>query len=326
MKLIIDNRPNKHVSFDTVLEFERIISNDVRVSPISFAPKYISVVLYYLWILFDRVHYKNSRVLPVFSDEKSRDKSIGYFVVLMGLDKLKCLPYFLLCERKSVYLFDAWPNRLEKIKQFIKGAGVKNVFISSRQSVERLAESVKGCNFYWVPEGVDINEYLYYPYHAKDIDVLHLGRRYEEFHNIILKPLEAMGRTYLYNKNENGLIFPSRKQLIHGFARSKISICVPCNITNPKRSGDIETMTVRYLQSMASKCIILGHAPAEMISLFGYNPVIEIDMRDPVHQINQILESYCDYFPLIEKNFKTVASSHTWQNRWDQISRILFAN
>jgi hypothetical protein len=324
MKLIIDTQPNKHVSFDTVHEFEQIISRDERISQISFSPKSVSSFLYYLWLLFDRMHYQNSRVLPV--KRKSFDKSVGYFVVMMGLDKRKCLPYFLSNERKSVYLFDAWPNRFEKIKQFVRGAGIKDVFVSSRQAVERLSDSNKGCNFYWVPEGLNVNEYLYYPYDAKDIDILHLGRRYEEYHNVIRNPLEKMRKIYVFNKNEDGLIFPSRNQFIHGFARSKISICVPCSITNPKRSGDIETMTVRYLQSMASKCLVLGHAPAEMISLFGYNPVIEIDMLDPISQINQILDSYCEFIPFIERNFTIVASSHTWQNRWDQIAGILFAN
>ena len=82
-------------------------------------------------------------------------------------------------------------------------------------------------------------------------------------------------------------------------------------------------MTIRYLQSMAAKCLILGHAPKEMIDLFGYNPVVEIEMSDPVGQLQSLLNSFSDYIPLIEKNFNKVASEHTWPHRWQQISSIL---
>ena len=53
-----------------------------------------------------------------------------------------------------------------------------------------------------------------------------------------------------------------RDAFIDGLARSRVSICVPSSVTHPERAGDIETMTIRYLQSMVSKCVVLGRAPA----------------------------------------------------------------
>ena len=128
---------------------------------------------------------------------------------------------------------------------------------------------------------------------------------------------------HLFEEKKGQLIFPTEKDLIDGLARTKISICVPSNITHPERAGDIETMTVRYLQSMASKCLVVGHAPQEMVELFGYNPVVEIDMEKPAEQIRDILENFTDYIPLIEKNYIETLANHTWNDRWQQIRAIM---
>jgi hypothetical protein len=109
---------------------------------------------------------------------------------------------------------------------------------------------------------------------------------------------------------------------INGLARSKVSICFPSSITHPERAGKIETMTIRYLQSMVSKNLIIGKTPEEMITLFGYNPVIEVDMEDPVSQLNEILNNYNEYTGLIEKNYSAVVKDHTWRNRWQSIKEI----
>jgi glycosyltransferase involved in cell wall biosynthesis len=77
---------------------------------------------------------------------------------------------------------------------------------------------------------------------------------------------------------------------------------------------------------MASKCLVLGKAPEEMKQLFGYNPVVEVDMENPSEQIIEILDNYEKYFELIEKNYKTVVENQTWAKRWEQISTILTEN
>jgi hypothetical protein len=118
-------------------------------------------------------------------------------------------------------------------------------------------------------------------------------------------------------------IFPTRKEFIDGLVRSRISIYVPSSTTDPSRSGEIETMTTRYLQSMIAKCLIVGKAPKELIALFGYNPVIEIDMNNPVQQLQSIFEHFSNYIPLIENNFNAVIKHHTWRHRWGKIKSIL---
>jgi hypothetical protein len=136
--------------------------------------------------------------------------------------------------------------------------------------------------------------------------------------------LKKAGKTYVYETEKGKIIFPGREEFVRGLARARVSICVPSSITHPERAGDIETMTIRYLQSIASKCLVLGHAPAEMVELFGYNPVVEIDMSDPVGQVLDILGRYEDYLPLIERNFDRVSREHTWENRWKGMAAVLF--
>ena len=177
---------------------------------------------------------------------------------------------------------------------------------------------------HWIPEGINPESYHFLSLPEKDIDVLQLGRRYNHYHQLIVAPLAQADRVYLYEKEAGQIIFPTRVEYLDALARSRISICVPATLTHPEKAGGIETMTTRYLQSMLSKCLIVGHAPQETIELFGYNPIVEIDEQAPVAQIQFILKNIAEYSPLVEKNYRTVLAHHTWQHRWGQIASVLF--
>jgi len=323
MKLITQ-KSIYHVSLDTVDEFEQIILTDPNINSKNQANRLFSKLLLLIWKTwkkFEGFYWNNKKTNSeptIFPHRKQ------FFSVLMGPYFSKCLLYYFFTAYKNIYLFDAWPKDHNSIIQFVNYFKVNNLFISSSQAVEMIKPKVKETGCYWIPEAINPECYTYYSYKNKSIDVLALGRKYDDYHKKIAPHLHKNNKTYLYEKKEKELIFPSRRELIEGLAKSKLSVCIPSNITHPKeRSGNIETMTVRYLQSMASKCLIIGHAPQEMITLFGYNPVIEIDYKDSENQIISILNNYSDYFPLIEKNYKIVVEHHTWKNRWNQIKRIL---
>jgi hypothetical protein len=74
---------------------------------------------------------------------------------------------------------------------------------------------------------------------------------------------------------------------------------------------------------MMAKCLIIGHAPTEMVDLFGYNPVLEIDTEEPCRQLSNVICRYDDFIPLIERNYQEVLKNHTWDRRWAEISRLL---
>jgi hypothetical protein len=74
-------------------------------------------------------------------------------------------------------------------------------------------------------------------------------------------------------------------------------------------------MTLRYLQSMVSKCLIVGKLPYDMQYLFDYNPVVEIDEQNPAGQLLEILHNFDQYQELIERNYQRVLSHHRWAHR-----------
>ena len=175
----------------------------------------------------------------------------------------------------------------------------------------------------WVPEAITMSDYHFQDYSRKDISVLAFGRRYDEYHDRIVDRLEQENISYLYEKVKKAIVFPTREAFIDGLARTKISICVPSSITHPEKAGKISTMTIRYLQSMASKCLIVGYMPDEMKPLFDYIPIVEIDMSSPAEQLIGILRNFDRYIPLIEKNYAYIQSHHTWEHRWNSIKTAL---
>jgi len=311
------------VSLDTVAEFESAIAFDARVRQARTRNKVISAFPYYSWRVLGKLSRNANYIIKPKPPGEIGSQGPDYFVVLMGLEFRKCFPHFMHSGRKSIYLFDAWPRGHELIAEFVNYWKIDHVFLTSSQAAKRLSASGRSCIYSWIPEGINPELYRQCAYSDKDVDVLQLGRRYDAHHERIARALEQDRRVYLYEKVKGEIIFPTRKEFIDGLARTKISICVPSSITHPERAGDIETMTVRYLQSMVSKCLILGHAPEEMISLFGYNPVVEIDMSDPIRQIRSLLDNFADYIPLIEKNFMAVVEHHTWYQRWRSIASVL---
>jgi len=175
----------------------------------------------------------------------------------------------------------------------------------------------------WMPECVDPSEYdASKPMASRSIDVLELGRRSEDFHNGITEKLSRARRVHLYERAKGDIIFPAKQEMVDGFASAKISVCFPCSVTHPERSGDVEALTYRYLESMASKCLVVGKCPKELIELFGYNPVIELAGAS---QIMEILDEIQDYHCLVERNYHRLLEVGTTRVRVQQLLAHLTA-
>ena len=305
MDLIVHDPGRFHVSLETVWEFEEAISSDPRVrihsSKESVLPQIPNIIWRSLYRLINALSAKN-KAEPT---ESQLSLINDTFVVLMGPNTRKTMPRFLAEGRKSIYLFDAWPHFQERIRLFAEACNLTHLFVSSSQGTEMLAKILKRTSCHWIPEGITPEDYYLAFTPARDIDVLQLGRCYRRYHNLIVDPLEKLGKVYLYEKVPGNVIFPTRLDYVEGLARSKISVCVPIAETHPQIAGGIETMTARYLQSMFSRCLVVGRATKEMIRLFGHNPVVEIDFDNPVDQLRHLLDNLSDYRPLIEKNYRS---------------------
>jgi hypothetical protein len=172
----------------------------------------------------------------------------------------------------------------------------------------------------WVPEAVDPHQFdgtksLV----ERKIDVLELGRKYDQFHDAIRHELERAHKVHRFERVKGQIIFPTATAFKRGLGDSKISVCFPSSITHPERSGDVETVTLRYFESFASKCVVAGHCPRELADLFGYNPVVEIETGRELEQIVDMLENIQNYQPIVENNYKRLLETSTWELRIDAI-------
>jgi hypothetical protein len=317
---------NYHVSQDNVLEFERVILSDSRVNSLDPAASGISTSVHYFFRSVERISHRSdlaihSRVLKKYPVRNRRD----LFAVMLRMDVRKGMPFFFSSGRKALYLFDAWPNTHEAIRETLEAWKIEQVFVSSSQAADLLGKSIPGCKFNWIPEGVNPDSYHFLPYGEKDIDVLEFGRKYNDYHALITSSLERVGKKHLFEREKGKIVFLTWQGFVEGLARSKVSICFPSSLTRPEEVSNIETMTARYLQSMLSKCLIVGFAPREMIGLFGYDPVIGVDWSDPAGQLLDILDHFSDYIPLIEKNYEHARKDQNWQKRWEAIASVLFS-
>jgi hypothetical protein len=241
------------------------------------------------------------------------------FVSFMSYSEFKVFPC---CYWTEIipYCFDCWPQHYDRWLSLFKRHRVRVAFFSARQSAAHFAETYPRMKSVWLPEATDPTQYSSArSLLERDIDVLELGRRNSAFHSRVRESLARTGRVHLYERVKGEIIFPSREGLIDGLGRARISICFPCSLTHPERSGPIETVTHRYFESIASKCLIVGHAPAELTDLFGYNPVIEAEDGREFEQIDSILNNLSSFEALVERNYKRLLQVGTWTVRVEEI-------
>uniref|UniRef100_UPI002614DD2D glycosyltransferase n=1 Tax=Flavobacterium sp. TaxID=239 RepID=UPI002614DD2D len=249
----------------------------------------------------------------------NKKKQTINFSLLMGASFGSLIPHVFFSNANYAYMYDAWPRFHDDIVKKAKRMNIKMIFFSSHQVTKLFNKLNSGIKGVWVPEGIKVEDYSYVPFNLKDIDVLEFGRKYDVYHDKIAPVLKANNYLHLFEKQRGDVVFKSRFDFLNGLAKSKISICIPSNITHPERAEGISCMTLRYLQSMSSKCLIVGILPDEMKYLFDYQPIIEIDIENAASQILDILANYESYFPLIERNYAEIQKFHTWDIRLEEI-------
>lgn len=227
-------------------------------------------------------------------------------------------------------IWDAWPVYWKKTFGSLKRLKVRTCFCSSGQVAATIREKL-GINAVWIPEGIDIQTYPRQPQPlgSRNIDVFELGRRYEKYHTVIEELIdEGMIKSYAGKKNDadgniTELAFPTAQSLIEGMYDSKCVICFPRCMSHPQVAGNIETLTIRYWESMLAGCLMIGHAPRELVDLIGYNPVIEVDWSDPRTQLREILSDIGMYDGLVRKNRESALAHASWDSRMEIIRKTL---
>lgn len=304
IKVIDYLSPDSPSFMDTVKEFYDMVSKDPGVRMIRYDYKR-NIFTKLFTVLTNKFLFRCS--YPFFNNARP------YFSMIMGMGYGGSLNKMIFKKNTSVYLFDVWPATYPFFEYFFRKMRFRNVFLSSRSATFYFNDRISLTKFRWIPEGIDVNSYFFVDYSKKDIDILQFGRKYENVHQDIVNRNERF--SYLYQKGSEKL-FITNADFKQALARTKISLCFPATATHPEKAGGISTMTARYLQSMASKCLVVGIMPDEMKELFDYMPIVEINLDNPYRHLEDILEHYENYHGLIERNYECVRRFHSWGNRW----------
>lgn len=222
-------------------------------------------------------------------------------------------------------IFDCWETNWTFWERTMKRGRVRTAMFTSSQAAEEMSQRMPGLRAIWVPEAIELSDYkLGGALSERSIGLLEIGRSFERFNQVIREPLAKSGVKHLYSLE--GHVFPTRKELAEGLADARAVLCYPRSITHPGHAGKVETITLRYFETMAAGAIVVGHAPAELVKLFGYNPVVEIDPEGGAASASALLEVINapeQYQELVDSNTKRLAEVGTWQTRVQDLLAVL---
>jgi hypothetical protein len=219
---------------------------------------------------------------------------------------------------------DCWPPAYGRWEKFFRRNRIQTALLTARQSAEHFASLFPNMHSLWLAEAVSPDQYRHdTPLAQRKIHVLELGRNWDDYHSRIERPLQQLGRKHLYEPAPGKLIFAGREALVAGLADSIISICFPQSLTHPQRAGNVETVTLRYFETIASKCVPVGRAPKELIDLFGFNPMIEVDLTHAPDQLEQIISNPAKYQEMVDRNYDRLLEVGTWDVRVRQMLQML---
>ncbi len=189
------------------------------------------------------------------------------------------------------WIFDCWGPQFPAWERALRSQRCRLAFFSARAAADHFRNVIPGLDCRWLPEACDPARYSPgTPLHQRAIHVLELGRKHEPVHNAIRGPLEQAGKKHIYSLDgANTVLFSGVEALYAGLGDTAVALCYPKTVTHPAAAGGVETLTQRYFEVMGSGALAVGVSPAELRDLFGFDPVIPIDMRDPAGQLLEIL-------------------------------------
>jgi len=217
-------------------------------------------------------------------------------------------PYFFTRQIVPI-MWDLWPEFYKPFARCIKMRKIKLCFCTSSQGVDRMQKLCPATKFVWMPEGLDVSSYpMGGALVDRPVDLFSFGR--------VAKLYDKKLREYKYHRSMmiNGDGGSTFDDLTSNLRSAKITICFPQCDTAPEKAGDVETLTQRYWECMASGTLIVGRAPRELIDICGYNPVIEIQ-DNMCQKLDDILAHIEDWQDLADRNRRTAEGKGDWRHR-----------
>lgn len=217
------------------------------------------------------------------------------------------------------FLWDVWPDNFDKTFTWLRSHNVKTAIFTSSQVAEMVRERFPGMNVLDITEGIDVEGYLKgLTLKERDIDFLEYGREIDD----IIRYDVYDKLNFVSGKNDGKPIF-SHEDLIRNLSNAKVVAAYPKSWTNPDEAGGIETLTQRYWECMLSRCVMIGHAPQELVGLTGYNPVIEVNRQNPNGQLMDVISIIEVYQELVDKNRATALKYGDWKYSVQKVMTFL---
>jgi hypothetical protein len=243
------------------------------------------------------------------------ERNSAILVPMMGLQESLLFPWVYSTEIIPV-VFDCLPGQFTAWERLFRRSRIERAYFTASLVADHFRALMPQGHWRWLPEAIELGGYTpEVAWEDRSIDVLEFGRRYARFHDAVRSGLERGSIQHVYERKRGELVFATREDFVGGLARCRISVCFPQSQTHPERFGQIETLTQRYLESMASGCLILGSCPEELKRLFGYDPVVAVDWNDPVGQVTQLLSEPDRHHGLRRRNLEAVRACGSWDRR-----------
>lgn len=212
------------------------------------------------------------------------------------------------------YCFDTWPGRFDQWLGFFRRHRVRTAAFTARLAMQRLLERQPSLQARWFPEACDPDDFdATRPLRDREIDVLEFGRRLDAAHHALRSALPAH-RVHVFSRAGEARL-RTLDDLRLALTDARVTVVYPRSTTDPQVAGDIETVTLRYFEGMASGCVLAGQAPAELVDLFGFDPVVSASPSEIVDVVNDVAEHPDRYQPAVERNLRRLREVGTWDVR-----------
>lgn len=206
------------------------------------------------------------------------------------------------------WCFDCWGQMFGEWETMLRRHRVRLAFFSAQQTAAHFAKAIPGLTTHWLPEAQELGLLKPgKPLAERSVHVFEMGRRLAAVHDQIRDPLKSAGKTHIYDPpNKHATAIPGLDALYQKMGDSAIVMCYPKVMTHPEGAGGVETVTQRYLETIGSGCLPVGHCPKELEELMGFNPVVELSPEDPAGHMLEVLAKLPSYQPQVDRAFRKI--------------------
>ena len=243
-------------------------------------------------------------------------------VCMMGLDEAQVFPETF--RRELIpFIFDCWPDTVEAWESFFIRHGTRTALVTSLDAVRYLKSKLPDLDCYWTPEAIDISAVVPGPALAeRDTVLIEYGRSYLEAHAEAKKTLAFMRAKHVHPGL--GAKLTGKAELFAALASSRASLCYPGSVSHPGgRTKNWEAMTQRYLEAVATKTLIVGKVPKDMIELFGFNPGVDSDISSLSSTLKKIHAEPEQFQSIVDESHARLLEIGTWDSRIRQVQHLL---